>query len=216
MITIILNKFGHACVRIDKEERNLLIDPGVFTDPSALNGATAVLITHEHADHFAEGPLRAAADANPALEVWTNKAVADQLGGLGDRVHVVGHGDAFTVEGFDVRVHGTWHAEIHPDIPRITNIGFLVDGKVFHPGDALTVPEEEVDTLMLPVHAPWSRIGQLIDWVREVHPRQTYAIHDGLLNDIGLGLVDRLLGEGGPGTSANYGRIRVGDSVTLA
>ncbi|HEX4724356.1 MAG TPA: MBL fold metallo-hydrolase [Pseudonocardiaceae bacterium] len=210
-----LTKFGHACIGIDKDDQRLLIDPGVFTDPGALNGATAVLVTHEHADHFAEGPLRAAAEADPALHIWTNAAVAALLTGLGDRVHTVGHGDAVTVAGFDVRVHGTWHAEIHPDIPRITNIGFLVDGTLFHPGDALTVPDEEVDTLMVPVHAPWSRIGQLIDYVREVHPRQTYALHDGLLNDDGLGLVNRLLGEGGPGTGAAYSRIVPGDSVTV-
>ena len=210
-----LNKFGHACIRVDKDDQHLLIDPGVFTDPSALDGATAVLVTHEHADHFAEGPLRAAAEADPALHIWTNAAVAGQLTGFGDRVHTVGHGDAFTAAGFDIRVHGTWHAEIHPDIPRITNIGFLVDGALFHPGDALTVPDEEVDTLMLPVHAPWSRIGQLIDYVREVHPRQTYALHDALLNDNGLGLVNRLLGDGGPGIGATYSRIVPGESVTV-
>jgi L-ascorbate metabolism protein UlaG (beta-lactamase superfamily) len=211
-----LTKFGHACVRLAKDgndDRELVIDPGVFTDPSALDGAAAVLITHEHADHFAEGPLRAAIDANPALEVWTTSAVADQLTGLGERVHAVGEGDAFDVVGFGIQVHGTWHAVVHPDIPRITNVGFLVDGTVFHPGDALTVPDAAVDTLMLPAHAPWSAVGQLIDYVRAVHPRQVYAVHDGLLNDTGLGLIARLLGENGPGTGAPYNRLAPGESV---
>lgn len=52
-------------------------------------------------------------------------------------MHVVGAGDALTVAGFDVQVHGEWHAVIHPDVPRMPNVGFLVDGLVFHPGDAL-------------------------------------------------------------------------------
>ena len=159
-----------------------------------------MLITHEHADHFAPDRLRAALDADPALEVWTNGSVAGQLDGLGNRVHVVGHGDAVTVAGFDVHVHGELHAEIHPEIPRIPNIGFLVDGQVFHPGDALTVPDEPVATLLLPMHAPWSRTADLIDYVRAVHADQAFAVHDGLLNDTGLGLVSGLLGERGPGT----------------
>jgi L-ascorbate metabolism protein UlaG (beta-lactamase superfamily) len=210
-----LTKQGHACVVLSHEDRRLVIDPGAFTDPSALRGASAVLVTHEHADHFAPDQLRAAMDADPGLEIWTNAAVAGQLEGLGSRVHVVGDGDAVTVAGFDVHVHGELHAVIHPEIPQITNIGFLVDGQVFHPGDALTVPEEPVPTLLVPMHAPWSKTGELIEYVRAVDADQAYAVHDGLLNDAGLGLVAGLLGERGPGTPTPFSRLAPGDSVEL-
>jgi L-ascorbate metabolism protein UlaG (beta-lactamase superfamily) len=210
-----LTKFGHACVRLDKENQRLVIDPGVFTDPAALDGAAAVLVTHEHADHFVESTLRAAAEANPALEIWTNTSVASQLEGLGNRVHTVGEGDQFTAVGFNVQVHGTWHAIVHPDIPRITNIGFLIDNTVFHPGDALTAPNQPIKNLLVPVHAPWSKMAEIIDWVREVKPTQTYALHDGLLNENGLNLVAALLGERGPGTGVPYTRLVPSESVTL-
>src|SRR4051794_34499497 len=58
-----LMKHGHACVVLGDGDRRLVIDPGVFTDAGALDGADAVLITHEHADHFAPDRLRAALDA---------------------------------------------------------------------------------------------------------------------------------------------------------
>src|SRR6266851_5474740 len=104
-----LTKMGHACIRLEKDGATLIIDPGAaaFSPPEALDGADAVLVTHEHIDHFAEDSLRAA---------------ADQLGGLGGRVRAVGHGDAFSAAGFDIEVHGEWHAVIHPDIPRVRNI----------------------------------------------------------------------------------------------
>jgi L-ascorbate metabolism protein UlaG (beta-lactamase superfamily) len=210
-----LIKYGHACVVLVDGERRLVVDPGAFTDPSALDGASAVLVTHEHPDHFVADRLRAAMDADPALEVWTNASVAGQLEGLGGRVHVVGHGDAVSVAGFDVHVHGELHAEIHPDIPRVKNVGFLVDGQVFHPGDALTVPDEPVATLLLPVHAPWSKASDVIDYMRAVHADQAYAVHDGLLNEAGLGLVGGLLGERGPGTPTPFSRLAPGDSVEL-
>jgi L-ascorbate metabolism protein UlaG (beta-lactamase superfamily) len=210
-----LQKHGHACVVLSDGERRLVIDPGAFSDPVALEGAGAVLITHEHLDHLEPQRLRAALDADPALEVWTNASVAGQLEGLGGRVHVVGQGDAFTAAGFEVHVLGEKHAVIHPDIPQIANIGFLVGGQVFHPGDAFTVPEEPVSTLLLPVHAPWSKISEVIDYVRAVDADQAYAVHDGLLNDTGLGFVAGLLGENGPGTPTPYSRLTPGESTEV-
>ncbi|TKJ28256.1 MBL fold metallo-hydrolase [Blastococcus sp. CCUG 61487] len=210
-----LTKHGHACVALAEGSRRLVIDPGAFTDPDALDGATAVLVTHEHPDHFAPDRLRAALDADPALEIWTNKSVAARLEGTGGRVHVVGHGDAVTVAGFEVQVHGELHAEIHPEIPRIANIGFLVDGTVFHPGDAFTVPDQPVPTLLLPLHAPWSRTADVIEYVRAVDADQAYAVHDALLSDVGLGIVGGLLGERGPGTPTPLARLAPGDAVEL-
>ncbi|MDQ0937098.1 MBL fold metallo-hydrolase [Streptomyces turgidiscabies] len=206
-----LTKMSHACIRLEKNGQTLVLDPGGFSEEDAAAGADAILVTHEHADHFDEGRLRAALDANPAAELWTLAAVADQLSAaFPGRVHTVGQGDTFTAAGFDVQVHGELHAVIHPDIPRITNIGFLVDGAVFHPGDALTVPDHPVDTLLLPVMAPWSKLSEVVDYVREVKPQRAYDIHDALLTDLARPIYDRLVGGLGgsehlrlaPGTSA--------------
>jgi L-ascorbate metabolism protein UlaG (beta-lactamase superfamily) len=210
-----LTKHGHACVVVSDGDRRLVIDPGAFTDPAALEGATAVLVTHEHVDHFVGDRLRAALDADPALEVWTNPSVAEQLEGLGGRVHAVGDGDALSVAGVDVTVHGEWHAVVHPELPRVRNVGFLVGGQVFHPGDAFTVPGVPVATLLLPVHAPWSKTAEVIDYVRAVGADQAYGVHDGLLDETGLGVVGGLLGERGPGTPTPYARLAPGESVEL-
>ncbi|MFF7216694.1 MBL fold metallo-hydrolase [Streptomyces sp. NPDC008238] len=212
-----LTKRGHACVRLEKDGRVLVIDPGGFTEPDAAVGADAVLVTHEHADHFSEQQLRAALEADPAAEIWTLKSVADQVSAaFPGRVHTVGEGDTFSAAGFDVEVHGQMHAVIHPDIPRITNVGFLVDGSVFHPGDALTVPGRSVETLLLPVHAPWNKVSEVIDYLREVKPARAIDVHDGLLNDLARTLYDRLLGPDGPGVGgAEHGRLAPGDSTDL-
>ncbi|MER7640686.1 MULTISPECIES: MBL fold metallo-hydrolase [unclassified Streptomyces] len=209
-----LTKNSHACIRLEKDGRSLVIDPGTFTEEDAAVGAEAILVTHEHLDHFNEDRLRAGLDANPAAEIWTLKSVADQLSAaFPGRVHTVGHGDTFTAAGFDVQVHGELHAVIHPDIPRITNVGFLVDGgRVFHPGDALTVPDLAVETLMLPVMAPWSKISEIIDYVREVKPQRAYDIHDALLTDLARPIYDMQIGTLG---GAEHLRLAPGEAADL-
>ncbi|WP_103538302.1 MULTISPECIES: MBL fold metallo-hydrolase [unclassified Streptomyces] len=208
-----LTKKTHSCVRIEKEGRVLVIDPGGFSEDDAALGADAVLVTHEHPDHFNVARLRAGLEANPAAEIWTLRSVAEQLSAaFPGRVHTVGDGDAFTAAGFDVTVHGELHAVIHPDIPRITNVGFLVDGSVFHPGDALTVPERPVDTLLLPVMAPWSKISEVIDYVREVKPRRAIDVHDALLTDLARPVYDHQIGALG---GADHGRLAPGGTTEL-
>ncbi|MFE7130474.1 MBL fold metallo-hydrolase [Streptomyces sp. NPDC057638] len=206
-----LTKKRHSCVRLERDGAVLVIDPGAFSEEDAAVGADAVLITHEHPDHFEEGRVRAALAAG--AEVWAPRSVAERLApAYPGRVHTVGHGDTFTAAGLPVEVHGELHAVIHPDVPRITNVGFLVDGSVFHPGDALTVPERPVDTLMLPVQAPWSKISEVIDYVREVAPRLTIDIHDALLTDIARPIYDgHITNLGG----AHHQRLTPGEGTEL-
>ncbi|BAU87073.1 beta-lactamase [Streptomyces laurentii] len=208
-----LTKNTHACVRLEKDGRALVIDPGMFTEEDAALGADVLLVTHEHADHFDEGRLRAALEANPAAEVWTPRSVAEQLtAAFPGRIHTVGHGDAFTAAGFDIQVHGELHAVIHPDIPRVTNTGFLVDDALFHPGDALTVPDRPVETLFLPVMAPWNKISEVIDYVREVRPTRAYDVHDALLTDLARPIYDGQIGALG---GTDHHRLAPGESVRL-
>ncbi|MET9323049.1 MBL fold metallo-hydrolase [Streptomyces sp. NPDC003038] len=203
----------HSCVQLEKDGRTLVIDPGAFSEPDAGRGADALLVTHEHPDHFDEGRLRAALDANPAAELWTLRSVAGRLApAYPGRVHTVGHGDTFSAAGFDVQVHGELHAVIHPDIPRITNVGYLVDGSLFHPGDALTVPGVAVDTLMLPVHAPWNKIAEVVDYLREVKPRRAIDIHDAYLADLARPVYDSALAALG---GTDHGRLTAGETTEL-
>jgi L-ascorbate metabolism protein UlaG (beta-lactamase superfamily) len=209
-----MTKLGHSCVRLEQGGRAIVLDPGIWSGADPVAGASAVLVTHEHADHLDAALVRAALERDPDLELWTNAAVAGLFGELAGRVHAVSHGDAFSAAGFDVRVYGREHALIHPDIPVVPNIGFAVNGKVFHPGDSFTIPDEPVDALLLPIGAPWLKASETFDFARAVKPRVSYAIHDGVLSANGVGLIGQLAGVllGGEGT---YARLEPGSSVDV-
>lgn len=188
-----LTKLGHSCVRIEADGVTIVLDPGAFSPVDATDGADAILITHEHFDHVVPDQLRAALAHNPDLEVWTNPALAARFADLGGRVHAVTHGDGWDLGGVSVHVYGEKHAAIHRDIPLVDNVGFLVGGRVFHPGDALTVPDVPVPVLLTPAAAPWLKLSEAADYVREVAPGRAILIHDAVLSEVGREIHTRLL-----------------------
>lgn len=211
-----LIKHGHACVAVTTAEAHLVLDPGMFTAPGVAAGATAILITHEHPDHWT--PEQLAASTAPILTI---AAVAEQIHAadpsLTRRVEVVQPGDRLEV-GLGVTVIGQKHAVIHPELPHFDNSGYLLskDGRsVFHPGDALTMPDQVPDVLLLPVSAPWLKVAECIDYARTVGAPSNVAIHDAVYSEAGLGIVgghlERFLAPKG----AQYRRLLAGESVVV-
>jgi L-ascorbate metabolism protein UlaG (beta-lactamase superfamily) len=210
-----LTKFTHACVRFDDGDRALVIDPGGFSEvEQALDGVDAVLITHEHADHLDADRLRAAAKANPRLRIWAPSAVTESLADLGEQAVAVGAGESFDAGGFAVRTFGGQHAVIHPSIPVIANVGYLIENSVYHPGDSFTVPSAPVATLLVPLNAPWSKAAEVIDFVISVRAPKVHPVHDVLLTDVGRGIVEGHVSRIGAEHGSEYAYLAPGATVS--
>ncbi len=189
-----ITKYGHACLLVQDGDARLLLDPGAFSAGfEELTGLTAVLITHQHPDHVDLDKLPALLERNPEAVLHTDEDTAEQLTGRGLPARAVHEGDVLDL-GTRVRVVGRDHAVIHPDIPGIPNTGFLVAERFLHPGDALTVPDAEVEVLGLPTGAPWLKAAEAVDYLRAVRPRVAVPIHEAVLSMPGIvyGLVDQL------------------------
>lgn len=196
-----ITKYTHACVRLEHEGRVLVIDPGVWSEPEALAGADAVLVTHEHADHV--DVLRLA-----GLGVPVHAPAGADVPGL--EFVGVASGAEFTVAGFHVRAVGGRHAFIYGGRPDCANLGYILDEAVYHPGDSLHVPDRPVETLLVPAHGSWMKTVEAIDFVKAVGPQRAFAIHDAQLNDRGLDSVNGWLAQE---TDNGYRYLRPGESV---
>lgn len=179
-----LTHFGHSCLHVDLGGTTLLFDPGNFSHGfEGITGLSAILITHQHPDHADPNRLPALVEANPGAALYADPQTAAQLGDGWTAVNV---GDEFTVGTLTVRGAGGRHAVIHPEIPVIDNISYLIgDGehpaKLMHPGDALFVPGEPVEVLATPAAAPWMKISEAVDYLRAVGPRHAVPIHQGII-----------------------------------
>ena len=217
---MMLTKFTHACVRLEKDGKVLVFDPGNFSETDlALAGADAVLITHEHPDHIDVDAVTAALLADERCSSSPGRgrgATAGEGTRCRYRIHAVAPGEDFETAGFSIRSFGGQHAVIHPQIPVVANIGYFVDANVYHPGDSFIVPDGvTVRTLLVPIHAPWNKVGEVVDFVIGVRAPKAFPIHDALLNDNGRGLVEGHVTRFGAKYGTEYRHLSSGDTVEV-
>ena len=211
-----LTKFGHSCLLVEERGARLLLDPGTLSAGfEGLAGLTAILYTHQHNDHLDQARVRPLLDGNPGVRVLCDEGSAELLGASGADLEVLHDGDELDVGGVAVRAAGRDHAVIHPDIPVIPNVGYLVGGRLFHPGDSFTLPGQAVDVLAVPAGAPWLRLAEAIDYIREVAPSVAVPIHEQLLSEGGVGLHYRQLDALGARDAVTFRVIDDGQPVDL-
>ena len=187
-----LTKLEHAALILELSGKKLYIDPGSFT--SALSdtaNAVAVVITHEHADHWTPDQLGRIVETNSDLRIFAPAGVARAIAAVNADLDVttVQAGDTVLVAPFTLRFFGATHAVIHESIPVIDNVGVLVNDELYYAGDAFTIPEGvEVGTLAVPSAAPWMKLSEAMDYVLAVKPKRSFTTHEMLLSRAGKDL----------------------------
>lgn len=197
-----ISRFGHAAVLVEASGTRLLIDPGVFSPPETftLVGVDGIVVTHQHPDHLDEARIGGLLELNPDATLLCDPETAARTGLGSWTAH--GHDDEATIGSLTVRGVGTRHAEILPQIPRVTNTGVLVTASgeptLFHPGDSYEHAPDGVTVLALPLTAPWTAIADTVAFAARVSPTTVFPIHDAAINPEAYGIywghVDRFAG----------------------
>lgn len=182
--------YGHSGVRLG----DIAIDPGAFTSNKILDGAKAVIVTHIHGDHinpdlFSDAILRS------GVEIFGPSQLQNVLGDRGIPFTSLKPGETVTIAGQEVTIFGGKHWPIYDTVPVVDNLSLLV-GDVVHPGDDFPVELptniSKVDTLLLPVSAPWVKLSDAIDFAHRISAANTHPIHDAILNKQGKTVVDNV------------------------
>jgi L-ascorbate metabolism protein UlaG (beta-lactamase superfamily) len=151
--------------------------------------------------------------------VFTIDAVAAKIRedapDLAERLTVVAPGESFDV-GVPVRAVGELHAVIHPEFPRIQNSGYVLtlgDQRVYHPGDSLTEPGEQVDVLLVPSSAPWLKASEAVEFARAVKAPRNLAIHDRIYTEAAHGILEQHMNAFLPKEGLEYLRRADGEDL---
>ena len=209
-----LTKYEHACFTLEKDNYTLVVDPGGFsTDFIPPENVVAIVITHEHPDHYDPELVAAIVDKNPEVVIVGHDAVTSKIEVF--TTHAVTPGDVFMVGPFNLEFFGGDHAVIHPSIAPIRNVGVMVNELIYYPGDSFTLPQKPVDTLALPAAAPWLKVSEAMDFLASVQPRFAFPTHDAILSPNGQAIHDRLLGMTAEKNGIEYKRLDASVEVLL-
>ena len=111
-----ITKYEHACFVASIAEKKLIVDPGSFTVPLPdTNNVVAVVVTHEHADHWTPEHLQRILTNSPEVKFFGPAGVAAAATDF--EFTVVTDGQKVTLDPFTLEFFGENHAVIHSSFP---------------------------------------------------------------------------------------------------
>jgi L-ascorbate metabolism protein UlaG (beta-lactamase superfamily) len=194
-----ITKLGHCCLLIETKGKRIVTDPGSFTiEASAkLTDIDYILFTHEHQDHYHVDSLKTLLQNNPKAVVYSNNSVSELLKNEGIKHIEVNHSDTVLLGEISVMGIGEKHANMHSSIPSSSNMGYMIDERLWYPGDAFTDPKRPVEILALPVSGPWMKLAEAIDYAIMLNPKVAFPVHDAIRFGSSHTLTARILKEKG-------------------
>jgi L-ascorbate metabolism protein UlaG (beta-lactamase superfamily) len=209
-----ITKHGHACLEVEIDSQTLIIDPGSYTEELAsLGNVVAVVITHKHDDHCDDAKIAKIKAENPSVQIFGTSEVAERLKGMD--VTTVYHGDYYEVGGFKLEFFGDMHQIIHQSIPLIQNTAVLVNGELYYAGDSYTPPDVKVKVLACPTSAPWLKIGDVMDYIKEVKPAICFPTHNALLSQFGHDLNNSRVRQVTEENGGEFRYLEIGQSLDV-
>lgn len=178
-----IKKLGHCCFVAEINGTRIMTDPSNFDyggNSVSERNISAIIITHEHADHLHIDTLKEILKNNKDAIVISNTAVGKLLSEAGIGYVKVEDGESYDLNGIFIKGFGDVHAQIYEEYGQVQNTGYMINA-LCYPGDAFNLPNEKVDILALPVLGPWMKMKEAIDYAKELKPRICFPVHDGPL-----------------------------------
>ena len=179
-----ITKYPQSCVLIEANGKNILIDPGKYTyeqidmKPEDWKNIDILLLTHEHADHMMPEAIKIIAKNNNPV-ILTNKPVHDILEKEGIKSEILNPGQERIIENIKITGVKSKHGDLPSGNLAPEVIGFLIDDKIYHPGDTVYLKEKPyADIVFVPICGTVVMDAkEVVRFVKEIKPKLVIPIH---------------------------------------
>jgi L-ascorbate metabolism protein UlaG (beta-lactamase superfamily) len=168
-----LTRYFQSCLLVEAGSVRILIDPsGQDSDAEKFGKLDAVLYTHEHGDHFDKEMAREF--LNSGVAVYANGSTAKLME---NPPTITVDGQEFDIKGVKVKVIELPHCLMWDGSEGPQNSGYLINGKLFHPGDGKELANFEIESLALPITGPDVSLKDAMSFAKQVKAKTVIPIH---------------------------------------
>ncbi len=169
-----VTRYFQSCLLIEESGVRILIDPSGQEKERAeqFGKLDAVIYTHEHMDHFDAELAEQFAARGAAM--YANASTAKQMKAP---PKIVRDGDKLDIKGLKIEAHELPHCLMIDGSTSVQNTGYLVAGKLFHPGDGKELDGLKAEVLAVPLNGPDISPHDAFVFAKQVEARSVIPIH---------------------------------------
>lgn len=214
-----ITKYLHSCILLEEDGYRLLIDPGEFTfiegrlKPEDLPAPDAILLTHEHPDHYYPDALRILVRRKP-VPIITNRELAPKLEQAGLAGEAIDAGEQHQLGPLMVEAVEAPHGDL--PLAKPLNIAFAVNDCLLLLGDSALPKYEQAEVVFLPVSHPGIRLLDALECAQRLKPRLVIPVHDAFVKDFFLQRIyERMCRPFLEKAGVQFRPLGLGESLTL-
>lgn len=155
-----ITKYGQSAILLENyKNKRILIDPGSYCysetglQPSDFGKIDILLLTHTHNDHCFPSAIKTIKENNLGIIIIGNVEVKDKLASADIASDAMQPGETRQLGEITITTVKQTHGDLSAyGKPTPDNIGFLIDEKIYHPGDAIyTTEKPHAEVLFAPI-----------------------------------------------------------------
>lgn len=167
-----ITRFVQSCLLIEDGGSRIVIDPSGEETGNNFGKLDGVLYTHKHGDHF--DPELTKKFMGQGIPIYANASTAKQIDG---QPKIVKNGQEFEIGSFKIKVLELPHCSMPDGSAGPQNVGYLINQKLFHPGDGIELEGLQVDNLAVPITGPDVSMRDAFAFLKQVGAKVGIPIH---------------------------------------
>jgi L-ascorbate metabolism protein UlaG (beta-lactamase superfamily) len=169
-----ITRYTQSCLLVEGGDSRILFDASgdEKANQDKFGKLDAVIYTHEHGDHFDAGLAKAFAEQG--VSVYTNASTAKLINA---KVNIIADGQQLQLGSFNIKAIELPHCLLPDGNQGPQNTGYLLNNKLFNPGDGKELTGLKVEILVLPITGPDISMKDCFDFAKQVGCKHAVAVH---------------------------------------